>query len=382
MKKTMALQNKNGLRAESNTSVTSQNAVGSLRKIQGKPAWVGIVCFWMLLVLSLISCLVSSKWTHFDNDITMPEHAKGMVIDEHNNLWVIEDDGRLYYYDALAQDWSVKLMTAEYGLSGILRTLRFDSKNESLWLTSESGLGYYEISSGQLTIYNEAQGLIDSDVRAILIEQSGKVWVGTGSHGVFVSEDRGETWHHVLIEQGFSEFSVHTIFQDSRGHVWVAGNALYRYEPELNSWSTFNDRGARFNSISGEWQDPEPATVVLEDDFVFAIAEDSNGNLWFGTLSRGLMVYKYQLGQWQNFTTADGLIADNVTALAIDDKDNLWVGTNAGVSFYEPVKSEWLSFDDENGFTDQTVKSIVIDSIDRVWFATSGRGVFMYDPEG
>src|SRR6476659_3249700 len=107
----------------------------------------------------------------------------------------------------------------------------------------------------------------------------------------------------------------------------------------------------------------------LPDPEVFAVATDDQGIKWFGT-KKGIARLD-QLGNWQNFTaenTNKGLISNAITALAIGENRELWVATEAGVSWY--ANGNWRSFTKENtsgGLPDNFVTSLAIRK-DEHWF--------------
>ena len=70
-------------------------------------------------------------------------------------------------------------------------------------------------------------------------------------------------------------------------------------------------------------------TQGLASTSVYAIAEDSNGHMWFGT-SAGVSAFDGT--SWTTYTPADGLANSYVYAMAIDAADHKWFGTRGGVS--------------------------------------------------
>lgn len=73
---------------------------------------------------------------------------------------------------------------------------------------------------------------------------------------------------------------------------------------------------------------------------------------------------------------------DNVTALEIDEANNVWIGANvsSGILFkYNQLSDSWTVFGDE-AFGDSIgiVNSIDIDQDDRIWVGTND-GIFKYD---
>lgn len=61
------------------------------------------------------------------------------------------------------------------------------------------------------------------------------------------------------------------------------------------------------------------------------------GNLWFGTGLSGVL--RYDSTNWTTFTTRDGLGHNSVVTIAEDKNGNLWFGGPGGVSRYTPPRS-------------------------------------------
>lgn len=114
---------------------------------------------------------------------------------------------------------------------------------------------------------------------------------------------------------------------------------------------------------------------------VYAINEDKDGNMWFGT-DQG--VYKYDGKTFKNYNQKDGLAQLDITrkGILVDESGNIWVGTHGGVYRYDPtVDSEGgKSFSLFKELGTLNIAGIMEDKSGNIWFATSENGVFRYDP--
>jgi len=79
---------------------------------------------------------------------------------------------------------------------------------------------------------------------------------------------------------------------------------------------------------------------------------------------------------WKTYTTEDGLISNWVLAIANDLQGNLWVGTTKGVSMFDG--STWTTYTIENGLNHNYAPAIAIDSSGNVWVAAMN-GVSMFN---
>jgi ligand-binding sensor domain-containing protein len=100
---------------------------------------------------------------------------------------------------------------------------------------------------------------------------------------------------------------------------------------------------------------------------ISALAVDSNGNLWCATRNGAS---KFDGTKWKSFTQVDGLIDNRINTIEVDPKNNLWFGTESGVSKFNNVN--WKSYTIDDGLCNNTVRNITFDNRGNTWFGTSG----------
>ncbi len=156
------------------------------------------------------------------------------------------------------------------------------------------------------------------------------------------------------------------IIQDRKGNIWIATfDGVYRYD------------GKSFTNITSK---------VIPTRF-FSILEDTEGNLWFGSIGSG--VYRYDGKSFENFTTNEGLLNNEVTSIYQDKKGNIWFGVSGGASCYDGNSFRNYIIDGNNMKEDRTgktfqnrrpyeINSIIEDKKGKLWFATRGN-TFRYD---
>lgn len=154
---------------------------------------------------------------------------------------------------------------------------------------------------------------------------------------------------------------IRRIFQDSQGNLWfgTVGDGVCRYDGMTLTYFTTLD-GLGGNSV----QD---------------IAEDKNGNLWFGTNGGAT---KFDGKTLSNFTEDSGLRSRHVSSLLIDRSKNIWIGTPEGVCLYNASsslnkgKEIFTPFPIPESGEKQEVRNIYEDKNGALWFATHGAGVY------
>ena len=125
----------------------------------------------------------------------------------------------------------------------------------------------------------------------------------------------------------------------------------------------------------GTWKNYSSLDGLAHND-VFAIYEDPDGMMWFGTQGG---VSRYDGKEFVNLTTKNGLVHNCVTAIHRDSDGAMWFGTNEGVSHYDGKK--FVNFTTDDGLVNNRVRAIHRANVDELWFGTYD-GVSRYDGEG
>lgn len=108
--------------------------------------------------------------------------------------------------------------------------------------------------------------------------------------------------------------------------------------------------------------------------YVVETFQDSKGNLWFGTLEKG--VAKYNGKNLTFLTINDGLPSNRITNIIEDKSGNLWFGTGAGISKYDG--KTFTNYSEKDGLCSDMISYLFIDSKGKFWIGTWG-GVCKYD---
>ena len=69
-------------------------------------------------------------------------------------------------------------------------------------------------------------------------------------------------------------------------------------------------------------------------------------NIWFATINKGLHRYNKKTGEWKQyrFDAEDkySLISNDVMTLRVDNRQQLWIGTNQGLCRYNPEQDNFI----------------------------------------
>jgi signal transduction histidine kinase/ligand-binding sensor domain-containing protein len=218
--------------------------------------------------------------------------------------------------DADGTSWHVlRTFTVENRLASNVILSLAAARSGDLWVGMPDGLTH--IHGVQVDTFTSADGLPDDFIRSLLIDTDGSLWIGT----------RRGLAHWIFVKSGSAK----------------AGMRTYTKENGLGS------------------------------DLVGAMARDSKGDLWVATLA-GLS--RLRGDTIRNFTTADGLSSNVVTALLPRADGTLLIGTQEhGWNAWDGNK---FSAATQNSLERAAIHAILDDGNGHLWFAT-GNGIARCD---
>lgn len=150
------------------------------------------------------------------------------------------------------------------------------------------------------------------------------------------------------------------------------------FGPAGQSVAKYDGTSLRYYSKSEFFQGNSRA----DDNFnsVHAIAEDKNGNIWFGT-DHGAI--KYDGKTFRNYAEENGLSTRRIgrKCILVDKSGTIWVGTDGGVFRYNPSadSSGGKCFSLFQLLPTVRVTDIIEDRTGNIWFASYDKGVYRYD---
>jgi ligand-binding sensor domain-containing protein len=159
------------------------------------------------------------------------------------------------------------------------------------------------------------------------------------------------------------------------GSVWVSFSV---YEQPNDAREAYGDVFDDF--FSGVWRyDGQSWSLVstqdgLVDNEIRAMAVGLDGSLWLGSYNEGISRYDGQ--RWRTYKTNDGMLANIVTYMDISEDNDIWVGHQGGASHYDG--QDWNKYYQIGDMELDSVSVIKVDPNGTVWLGTYD-GVAQFD---
>lgn len=296
----------------------------------------------------------AAKFTHFrvGNKNVKSIYLDGTVV------WV-GTSGGVVRYDT--KDDSFKLFDARNGLlsNGMFYVGRV--KGMLAVGTYGGGLSLLDEKTGKWKNYNIPEGLGDAFVYEVITASNGDIWIATWSG---VNRIRGgnlddrSKWDLYTVENtkgGVPNDWIYGLAEGKNGDIWLAteGGMARFANNKWENWNHAKGLGAPYAKVKDAIafkNDPgkqsthhakqkqemglQGVDVAYNPNYVVSLEVDKQGTVWAGTWGGGLS--RFDGKRWTNYTTAEGLPGNHVFMLHTDTAGKLWIGTNNGLTTYQP----------------------------------------------
>lgn len=328
-----------------------------------------------------------------EGQVTNPNYF--IFEDQNNRLWVQPYFGSFSWYNResgqllpfrSSRNNDVNSLF-DYGLNHILA-----DPSGVFWLSSNRGNGFYKCTFlpdyfehylfDKQFVYN-----IANETRSIFEDRQNRLWVACKDGKVHVfDKDRNELG--VLSSSGWITTSdtdnlnilVYNIFQDSKGHIWLATkrNGIFRLSASGNN---------QF-SIENYTHRPADPFSPANNDF-YSITEDKKGRLWAGSYGAGLHLITEEQGRVRFIHSKNGLHTypmENyyrIRQIYPDSKGNIWVATTEGLVVFRDdfTRPEDIVFtqiqkdEKKHNLGANDIHCIYEDKQNRLWIGSFGGGL-------
>ncbi|WP_231847733.1 two-component regulator propeller domain-containing protein [Shewanella violacea] len=253
----------------------------------------------------------------------------------------------------------------------------FVDKFDRLWIITDKGLSQIS-NKNKMIHYPNIQAQIMDSITSLEVGHSNTLWIGTKSKGLFLFDIYTGSLKEIAPASSLKGRKISKIKQGRFGKLWlgIESVGLARYAPRNETIQYF---------IS------DPKNIYsLSSPMVTALSLDDDDQLWIGTQGGGLnklFLEAESFGHIHPFSFAENNLHNgDIRSIYRDTRQQLWVGTSMGL--YRAQENEHKQITGFKLFqvpgsklSQSFISFIMEDKQQRFWVGTRGEGLFIFTPD-
>ncbi|PQA55464.1 hybrid sensor histidine kinase/response regulator [Siphonobacter curvatus] len=351
----------------------SNNTVTSLLKDRTNNIWAGVQRGGVNL-FNLNSSLFDFYYQTSSKNSLSHNEVKAFCEDHEGIIWLgLDGEGGLNRFDPKTRTFTHYRHSDqdENSLSSNSVLSILEDRQGNLWVGTWAGLNLLDRSTGKFKRYTHEDknpnSLSSDHIWKLFEDHEGTLWIGTFFGGLNRMDPQTRQFSRLISDEYQHKFygeNITDITEDQSGNLWVGTtqDGLNRYHLGTRKLTHFVQYNGSINRQNNHYikalyvdrknrvwlgqkklsqYDPKTQTFVTVPlsalEGIQSIEEDTQGNLWLGTL-QGLVKFNPETRTMQQFTKADGLLSNDFIQNAHIRTRNgtLYFGSNKGFVTFNP----------------------------------------------
>ncbi len=222
------------------------------------------------------------------------------------------------------------------GARSIIQSVKGD-----LWFATPQGLFNYNPINEKSRQYKfdpmNTDGLPQREVFAVYEDHKGDIWIATENYFCKLTDYKKGTFKTFRYNKNIpkNEIAQVCIYEDTKSVFWIGTNdGLIRFVQSTGTFLKYRN-------------DPSDPSSLNNNNIKSICPDPSEPEkfLWLGTAGGGLNKFNYKNKTFTHFTTKDNLPNNVVYGILPDEKGNLWLSTNRGLSMFNPSQPRFRNYD-------------------------------------
>jgi len=335
-----------------------------------------------------------------ENEGLISNRLNTVIRDSEENIWI---GGRRGIVQLLPPIF--EFLSKESGLPFEQANSLLKDYQGNLWVCSEMGLFRGSLnSSGQLIWENISERLQLEGMSFVSLYEDSfhSIWAGSLGRGLIIIDPVSMAFNLVDKTNGLSDDNIINI--TGQNHlVWIStlGGGIIKYDLGQQQFTHFNQSGLKDNYIYSTQVDPDKRVWVaaslqyphyILDDSLYALSDtsfivpalhgiaiDSTGQVWYNTLSNGILKLGEQ--EVEHYGPEQGVEFQEIQSIVFDKHNHLLIFANSGLQILdtENGNSIYLGQQTGLGYRYPVLNSVFTDREDQIWFGTN-TGIIKYNP--
>ena len=281
-----------------------------------------------------------------DNYALSSNNTRRVLQDDYGNIWIANYSTGVDFIPSS----TTSFMTLTFMGTPILNVsaLYCDSK-DNLWIGQDNKISQYR----QGTIVHQwdfSQHISNSSSSVYLFREDpqGNIWFGTADNGVLMLNPNTGAFTRI---ESTKDLDANALYIDKTGKVWAG--------TEDGVYTIYNKVETKEKSIND---------IMGQSAIPFSILEDDYGQLWIGTLARGIYIFDKNKKLVAHLGD-EPFPSNSINQLIKDEDGGIWAATHTGLVYFPNPKNpkRFEVYGEKQGISDNHIRSLVQDRHGNIW---------------
>jgi len=358
------------------SKTTFKYSVNCFNNINDNQFYIGTgsgLFLYDVLTSTIIPFVIKTK----ENRISKKIDINSIINDDKGNLWIGTEGEGLVHFNSFKKKFNtIKLSLKEFPLVANISSFQFlKGKDSTLWIGTKYGVVKYFHKTMNFKFYDSKNHPL---IYAIVRDKNNTIWAGGFTTGLLKYDSEKDIFNKITTSTvGLSDNDVVEIIPIDSNKLWVAtwAGGIFEFDIKNEKFKELFINGKRINrartslidSEENRWLGTDQGAYKiskngritryhihgainqkLSSNRVFSIKEDSLNNIWIGT-NVGLTKLEATTNKITLYYKQKGLPNDFIYSILIAEDSHIWVSTNFGISVLNPITNTFKNYTTSDG---------------------------------
>jgi streptogramin lyase len=289
--------------------------------------------------------------------------------DSQGDIWLGHWGGSITKFDNKTQQFE-NIEIEKFNEFQTITCIIESDPGEIIFASNGSGLFLYDVPNKKVHKIEFSKEPGSKFIKSLFLDSQKNLWVSTEGSGVFIFEESNLLGDSIKAAQidvsnGLSENDIISVIEFNNSY-WIGTanqgiNVIKRQDLIKYLKNDNTNLGVKYYTNKNG----------LSSNYITSMMLDNRNELWIGTNDRGIVkaIKNDDKVIFKNYNVKQGLSFYDINTIYQDRENSVWIGTDVGLNQY--ISDYFLLYDESIGIPNNIVWSMAQDNTGDIWVGTN-----------